>query len=97
MNLLEADMMGRPSIETERCAFCGRRVGSRHHIVPRSHGGSDGPTVTVCGTGNESGCHGLLHSHRLHLRWRDGWEWLHTAEPVKYQAALAMGGWRRLR
>ncbi|NGM16969.1 hypothetical protein GMI70_02925 [Eggerthellaceae bacterium zg-893] len=98
MNERQRRTMGAPSVETPACAFCGRRAQSRHHVVPRSQGGEGGPTVTVCGAGNESGCHGLLHSHRLHLDWRGGrWVWLATDEPTKEDAALAMDGWRELK
>lgn len=71
------------------------------------------PTVRLCGMGNASGCHGLAHQGRLHFRWveretqvfNDGgfavgeghWEHLVTAEPMKYQDALAQRGWRRFR
>ncbi|MCI8469332.1 MAG: HNH endonuclease [Eggerthellaceae bacterium] len=96
MNEYQRELMGRPAIEAPWCPFCGRPWSSRHHIVPRSQGGAKGPTVTVCGMGNESGCHGLLHHHRLHLRWKGGWEWLMTDRAVKYEAALAMEGWQRL-
>lgn len=99
MNRYQEHMMGKPSIETEGCAFCGRPVQSRHHIVPRSQGGKDGPTVTVCGFGNEGGCHGLLHSHRLHLRWGDdtqSWEYFRTAQPTKYDAVIGKDGWKAL-
>lgn len=69
------------------------------------------PTVRLCGSGNASGCHGLAHAGMLHFRWAAAehtdrltgnvlmgghWEYLLTDEPTKYQAALAMGGWRRL-
>ena len=46
--------------------------------------------------GNASGCHGKLHSHKLHLRYTDGWEYLETDEPTKYQTALNMEGWKPL-
>lgn len=95
MNLLDAELMGKPSIELPWCPFCGRPATNRHHIVYRSRGGKDGPTVTVCGTGN-SGCHGKFHEHRLHLRYRDGWEYLETEGPTKYQTALEMEGWRKI-
>lgn len=71
------------------------------------------PTVRLCGMGNAGGCHGLAHQGRLHFRWvkhdadayEDGghvvgsghWEYLLTAEPMKYQDALEMRGWRRFR
>lgn len=99
MNEYQREMMSLPSIEGARCAFCGRRATNRHHIVPRSQGGSKGPTVCVCGFGNASGCHGRLHDGRLHLR-PDGngwWEWLHTWKPVKHEGALPMDGWRPVR
>lgn len=96
MNLLQKALMDAPSITTPICPFCGKPSTNRHHIVPRSQGGHDGPTIDVCGMGNASGCHGLLHAHKLHLRYRDGWEYLETQEPVKYQTALSMDGWRSL-
>ena len=94
MNLLYEALMDKPSIEHEYCPFCGRPATNRHHIVPRSQGGHDGPTVTVCGMGNASGCHGEFHNRRLHLRYTDRWEYLRTREPTKYQTALGMEGWR---
>ena len=85
---------GRPSIDSTFCPFCGTLATERHHIVYRSQGGTDLPTVSVCGHGNASGCHGLFHQHRLHLRWRDGWEWLYTREPTKETVAQDLDGWR---
>lgn len=97
MNEYDRWLMGQPSVETRMCCICGMRPAeNRHHVVPRSRGGSDGPTVTVCGLGNTGGCHGLLHSHRAHLRYDAGWEVLITDEPVKYDKALTMEGWRPL-
>ena len=50
MNLLEADLMQRPSLHPGFCIVCytlGRSqrfsVVTRHHVVPRSHGGTEGP------------------------------------------------------
>lgn len=69
------------------------------------------PTVRLCGNGNAGGCHGKAHAGMLHFRWartssedtRTGnvlvgghWEYLETEEPVKYQTALGMDGWRPL-
>ena len=70
------------------------------------------PMLPLCGLGNASGCHGMAHQGRLHFRWvvadagADGWylthingghwEYLITDEPVKYQRALEMEGWRAL-
>ena len=92
----EKPLMDKPSIELPWCPFCGKPATNRHHIVYRSHGGKDGPTVTVCGFGNASGCHGKLHSHRLHMRYTDRWEYLETKEPTKEQIAQQMEGWRPL-
>ena len=97
LNEYQRALMGKPSIESALCPSCGRVATNRHHIVPRSQGGAAGPTVCVCGIGNASGCHGLLHAHMLHLRWRDGWEYLRTEGPTKYGEALRMGGWRKVR
>lgn len=96
MNELQRAMMDAPSIDTPYCPFCGRSAQNRHHIIPRSQGGHDGPTVTVCGIGNASGCHGKLHGHTLHLRFTDRWEYLETEQPTKYQDALSMEGWREV-
>ena len=104
VNELYRPLMGRPSVGGRRCCVCGRPATNRHHIVPRSagrlvEGGREvpKPTAPLCGMGNASGCHGLAHRHRLHFRWRDGWERLVTAEPTRYQEALATEeGWVRL-
>lgn len=99
MNEYQRAMMALPSVEGLCCPFCGRVATNRHHIVPRSQGGGDGPTVAVCGWGNASGCHGRLHGHRLHMR-PDGegwWEWLETPFATKYDKALGLPGWRPVR
>ena len=97
MNLYDQALMDRPSVETDVCCICGIRLATeRHHVIPRSRQGHAGPTVTVCGWGNTSGCHGLLHSHKAHLRYTDRWEVLLTEEPVKYEKAIEMEGWRPL-
>ena len=96
MNEYERAMMGAPSIELPYCPFCGRPATNKHHIVPRSHGGTNGPTITVCGFGNASGCHGKLHDHRLTLRYTGEWEFLETREPTKIDKAMTMEGWRKL-
>lgn len=99
MNEHQKRLMAGPSVEGDLCAFCGKPATNRHHVVPRSQGGADGPTVPVCGFGNAGGCHGLLHSHRLHLRFDEqSWQWmaLRTDEPVKHEKAMAMDGWEPL-
>ena len=107
------------SVDTPYCAVCGRTWPlNRHHVVRRGagrlyRGGVEvpKPTITLCGSGNTSGCHGLAHQNRLHFRWakrRGGfgestaygsghWEYILLDEPTKYYKALEMDGWRPLR
>jgi hypothetical protein len=33
----------------------------------------------------------------LHFRYEDGWEYLITGCPTKYEAALEMEGWNKMR
>lgn len=111
-------MMGRPSVTLGHCAVCGRAWPlNRHHVVRRGAGrmwlhGIElaKPTMTLCGSGSTSGCHGLAHQNRLHFRWVDRrpnaadgivsgaghWEYLLCDEPTRYQDALDMDGWRRI-
>lgn len=96
MNEHQRRLMDKPSIETPRCAFCGRPLQSRHHIVPRSQGGTKGPTVTVCGNDNVTGCHGLLHHHMLYLDWDDSqqwWKFIKLNRPTKMEEAMRRSGW----
>ena len=96
MNNYQKALMSAPSIHAQICPFCGRPSTNRHHIIPRSQGGHNGPTIDVCGMGNASGCHGKLHAHKLHLRFDGGWLFLETNEPTKYERALQMDGWKPL-
>ena len=111
-------MMGRPSVTLGHCAVCGRAWPlNQHHVVRRGagklyKGGVEvpKPTITLCGSGNTSGCHGLAHQNRLHFRWvsrkpsaADGivdsaghWEYLLCDEPTRYLDAMGMDGWRCL-
>lgn len=109
-------LMDGVSVTLPFCAICGRTwMLNQHHIVRRGAGklyrqGVEvpKPTITLCGSGNTSGCHGLAHQNRLHFRWVRGeerfnaassrdnghWEYLITEEPTKYHVALDMDGWR---
>lgn len=108
------------SVHLPYCAVCGATWPlNQHHVVRRGAGrlyrhGVEvpKPTVTLCGSGNASGCHGLAHANRLHFRWvaeereispfgqplgRGGhWEYVVADEPVDYLTALEMDGWRPL-
>lgn len=96
MNLYQERLMEAPSNNASHdgvpiCCVCGMRADARHHVVYRSQGGTKGPTVPVCGRGNESGCHGEIHAHRIFLDYRDGmwvncyvppWEWEEAGVPI---------------
>lgn len=94
MNELEKALYHAPSLHSPYCVICGKPATNQHHVVFRSQGGEGGATVSVCGFGNASGCHGKLHNRTLHLRFTDRWQYLETDKPTKYQTALAMSGWR---
>jgi 5-methylcytosine-specific restriction endonuclease McrA len=95
VNAYLAALMDKPSLTSGYCALCGETYHTEaHHVVPRSQGGTNGPRIELCGFGNAAGCHGEAHARRLHFRFRDGWEYLRTEVPTKYQAALEMPGWR---
>lgn len=96
------DLMFCDSIKLPYCAVCGSHGHlEQHHMVPRSAGNLyyqgrklDKPTITLCGMGNSSGCHGLTHAHKLHFRYRAGMlEYLITDYPVKHYKAIVMDGW----
>lgn len=108
VNELLRPMMGRPSVRRRYCAACGAAGMplNEHHIVRRGAGrlvvgGVEvgKPTVTLCGSGNASGCHRKAHDGRLHFRWADDergghWEQKRTKAPTRYQDALAdEAGW----
>lgn len=100
MNEYQKALMDAPSVKSDRCVFCGRPAQSQHHVVFRSQGGTDGPTLSVCGFGNESGCHGLLHKHKLHPRYtaESGWEYIYTPESTKYERAIDTDdGWKPIK
>ena len=106
-------LMESGDVETPVCAVCGRGYPlNRHHMVPRSAGAlyRDGrempkPTIVLCGNGNNlrdaNGvplCHGLVHHHMLHFRFRDGKvEYMRTERPVDYLTALGLDGWKEIR
>ena len=66
MNRWEMQLMQGRTINQMCCVFCGKPKSDQHHVVYRSRGGGCGPTLSVCGNGNASGCHMLLHIGKLH-------------------------------
>lgn len=93
------EMYTAPSVRREWCVVCGRPAQNDHHVIPgarhatREH--PESPTLSLCGMGNASGCHGAAHAHRLHFRFTDRWEYMWTDEPLKEDAAHEIvKGWR---
>ena len=94
MNLLQLRLMDKPSLTPGRCVVCGAIGTTKHHVVPRSQGGTDGPVLELCGDGAR-GCHGKAEGRRLHFDWRDGWCYFEGA--MRYMDALDSEGWRECR
>lgn len=90
MNEYDKTLMLAPSLTPGYCVCCGIPYTEGHHVVYRSHGGHNGPILSLC-----QGCHDRTHANRLHFRYTERWEWLATAEPVKYEVAIEMQNWRR--
>ena len=94
LNETNKHLIGKPSLKSDYCVVCGARATNQHHVIQKGMGGSKAkiPTVSLCGMGNTSGCHGKAHSGRLHFDYRDGWYYCET-EPCSYLEALETGEW----
>lgn len=87
----DAALLGKPSVESDRCAVCGRWATNRHHVVEKGMGGvgkSEAlvPRISLCGSGT-TGCHWLVHAGMLHLYWSEsmgGWVFHRTAQPADH-------------
>lgn len=93
------DIYAAPSVRRVWCVVCGRPAQNDHHVIPgarhatREH--PESPTLSLCGLGNASGCHGAAHAHRLHFRFTDRWEYMWTDEPLnELDASEIQEGWR---
>lgn len=77
MTPAERELLGLTSHVSERCLACGKPAQNHHHVIPKRMGGRNKviekliPTVSLCGFGNASGCHGLAHAGKLTF-WYDG-------------------------
>lgn len=105
-------LMELPSLDTGRCAVCGRAYPTElHHFVWRSwgqlyRGGRlvEKPVVRLCGFGSNLRdadgryyCHGRAHHRMLHFRNGGGrLEFAEFDEPTDYMTALESGGWEPL-
>lgn len=80
MSEYERELLGLPSHKSDRCLVCGKPAHDHHHVIPKRMGGRNReiekliPTVTLCGFGNTSGCHGLAHEGRIEFSYEEG-EW----------------------
>ena len=105
------NLFDRPSVvDADFCAICGRPASNAHHVIQKGMGGVSKetdkriPRIRLCGSGNASGCHGLVHQGKLHLNWDDclgGWVFFMTPDPVSDElcwelhsdAYLPVPGW----
>lgn len=86
-------LLDKPSVVgSGHCAICGRPSHDAHHVIQKGMGGVGRetekhiPTMELCGFGNNSGCHGLMHKGILHVYWEDGmggWVFWRSPEPMK--------------
>lgn len=94
--------MGGYEIRQNTCCVCGAHYPlNQHHVPPRSAGnivqGSKKlpkPTLTLCGSGNTSGCHGKAEHRTLHFKFREGKWWYIETPPTDRLTALEMEGWK---
>ena len=111
----QRDIYQAPSIRREWCVVCGKPATNNHHVIPNArHETKDhpeSPTISLCGMGNASGCHGKAHDHKLHFRavpvklelYGGGvriayeWEYLETEPMDELQAHEIEDGWKVIR
>ena len=78
------------AIKSARCAVCWASASNGHHEPPKSHVGDHDDTITLCGAGNASGCHGLAHNNGGSLRLFPGdSEWHFTCDTKAARAINA--------
>ena len=97
LNHLNRHLLNQPSLRRAYCVVCGKPANNQHHVIIKGMGGTKYakqiPTVSLCGMGNASGCHGLAHTGRLFFDYRDGWYYCQVREPITYEIALEYGEW----
>ena len=86
MSYDKASLMGMPHILTDTCFICGRQTTNKHHLTEKGLGNKfltlhghklESALISVCGSGNASGCHGKFHAHKIKVRWK--WDSLEAA------------------
>lgn len=69
-------LLDKPSLIQGRCCLCGDPAQNKHHAPPKSRIPKRMhkriPLLAVCGIGNTSGCHRLLHGF-IEPRYEDEW------------------------
>ena len=82
LNEQRKKLLGKPSIDSDVCAVCGRPATNRHHVIPKGIGGTrlerEIPLIPLCGMGNVSGCHAAAHRHEIEFNYDEGrelWVW----------------------
>lgn len=100
INRLNEHLLDKPSLKSDTCCVCGAPASNDHHVIPKGMGGSKLakriPTVSLCGMGNTSGCHGKAHSGRLFFDYRDGaWVYHESSEPMTMFDAHELSGWEK--
>lgn len=83
LNRQQARYLDKPSLKSDVCAVCGRKAANDHHVIVKGLGGVSKelekriPTISLCGMGNVTGCHGAAHKHRIEFEYDDDRElWL---------------------
>ena len=112
----QRDIYGAPSVKRPYCVVCGKLATNDHHVIPNARHATrehpESPTLSLCGMGNASGCHGDAHDHKLHFRVvpvevtrfsgetcsRLEWEYMRTPEGMDELSAHDIeDGWRACR
>jgi hypothetical protein len=77
MSRQDEALMGAPSLKGSWCVVCGSHKVEDHHVVLRSRGGAEGPTITLC-----RNCHARAHRQvsptggPISFEYRDGKWWV---------------------
>lgn len=101
-NAYRDNLLDRPSMtDGDRCVICGRFANDKHHVIPKGMGGVPAqlerriPKLLLCGNGNASGCHGLVHQKLLHLNYTDAMGWCFFISKAPMDDELAWKTHRR--
>ena len=75
----DAALLDKPSLVQNRCCVCGDPTQSNHHAAFKSQVPKADhhriPVLSVCGVGNESGCHRLVQARWVVPYYESMWGW----------------------